>query len=221
MLPTEVKTVNLETLMPRAIRHRRDLGGMTLSYDGGILEMWAQLRLMKVAGGNSIDVPFSILQDRRSDVRNAVWWMPNNAEAIIAIGNFGKSTIQATARFADGDSETLEVPGFGTHLLRVKSRKRHSNSSGNGEGITIEAPDSGASLITTGLVYTNDGSFTSGIRFYDTQMLRKRISMRQTFALLAFSRVWCCGIQGRKQYRRPRDLSRHRATQTILSICQV
>jgi hypothetical protein len=203
MLPTEVKTVDLSTLMPRAIRHRRDLGGMTLSYDGGILEMWAQLRLMNVADGGSIDVVFSILQDRRSDVRNAVWWMPNNAEVIIAIGNFGKSTMRATARFADGDSETLEVPGFGTHLLRVKSRKRHSNSSGNGEGITIEAPDSHGSLVTTGLVYTKDGSLATSIRFYDTQNVAQANLYATNFRL--------AGVQ-------PRLLLRNIGSQTISAI---
>lgn len=169
MQPREVKTVDLQTLMPRAIRNQRDLGGMTLSYDGGALEMWGQLRLMNVGGGGSVDVVFSLLQDRRSDVRNAVWWMPNKAEAVIAIGNLGRSTMRATAVFADGDFESLEVPGFGTQVLRVKSRKRDSNLIGNAEAITIEAPDSQGSLVATGLVYTKDRSFTSSIRFYDTR----------------------------------------------------
>ena len=91
MLSAEVKTINLKTLMPPAIRGRRDLGGMTLSYTGGMFEMWGQLRLMNVNHGNSVDVTFALSQDRRSAIRNAVWWMPKNGEATIAIGNFGNS----------------------------------------------------------------------------------------------------------------------------------
>lgn len=73
MQPAEVKTVDLKTLMPLSVRNRHDWGGMTLSYTGGMLEMWAQLRLMNVNHGDSVDVTFAILQDKRSDVRNAVW----------------------------------------------------------------------------------------------------------------------------------------------------
>ena len=109
MLPTEVKTVNLTTLIPPAIRGRRDLGGMTLSYTGGMFEMWGQLRLMNVNRGNSVDVTFALSQDQRSAIRNAVWWMPKDGEATIAVGNFGNSPLKARARFINGDVEEMEI----------------------------------------------------------------------------------------------------------------
>lgn len=71
MLSLEVRTINLKTLMPPAIRGRRDLGGMTLSYIGGMFEMWGQLRLMNVNHGNSVDVTFVLRRtgDQQSETR--------------------------------------------------------------------------------------------------------------------------------------------------------
>lgn len=40
MQPAEVKTVDLKSLMPRNIRNRHDLGGMSLSHTGKLMEMW-------------------------------------------------------------------------------------------------------------------------------------------------------------------------------------
>jgi hypothetical protein len=102
MQPAEVKTIDLKTLMPRPLRERHDWGGMTLSYTGGILEMWGQLRLMNVNHGDSVDVTFTISQDKRSDVRNAVWWMPEHSEAIIALGNLGNWAFRAILKFSNG-----------------------------------------------------------------------------------------------------------------------
>jgi len=67
MQAAEVKTVDLKTLMPHRIQNRQNLGGMTLSYFGYPLEMWAQLRLMHVARGGSVDVTFANLKDQRSN----------------------------------------------------------------------------------------------------------------------------------------------------------
>jgi hypothetical protein len=203
MLSTEVKTVDLETLMPTAVRNRHDLGGMTLTYTGSILEMWAQLRLMNVNHGNSVDVAFSILQDQRSDIRNAVWWMPEDGEAIIAIGNFGNSTLKARAKFINGDSEDVEVPPFGTHVIDRKSKDGRLTSNGKAEGVTIEAIGSNGGLIAAGAVTTHDGSFTSSIRFYDTRNVAQPNLYATNFQLKDV---------------KPRMLLRNTGTETISTI---
>jgi hypothetical protein len=137
---------------------------MTLSYYGGVLEMWGQLRLMKVNHGDSVDVTFAIQQDRRSEIRNAVWSMPAHGEAIIAIGNYSNSTANATLAFSNGNTEEITVPSFGTEVIRKQSEYFPTNFG----GMTVTAHGSTA-LIATGVVTTHDGSFTSSIRFYDTE----------------------------------------------------
>ena len=131
--------------------------------------MWGQLRLMNVNHGDSVDVTFSILQDKRSDVRNAVWWMPEHGEAIIALGNFGNSAIRATVKFSNGDEEDVEVPAFGTRLIRKRSEQFRGRTNGEGEAVTINASGPGGSLVAAGAVTAINGSFTSSIRLYDTQ----------------------------------------------------
>jgi hypothetical protein len=164
MLSLEVKTIKLKTLMPPIIRGRRDLGGMTLTYTGGMFEMWGQLRLMNVNHGNSVDVTFALSQDRRSAIRNAVWWMPEEGQATIAIGNFGNSPLKARATFLNGDMEEMEIPSFGTHLIERKSK-----SNGGADGVTLEALGPNTDLVATGAVTSQERSFTSSIRFYDTR----------------------------------------------------
>ena len=200
MQPAEVKTVDLKTLMPRSIRERHDWGGMTLSYTGGILEMWGQLRLMNVNQGNSVDVTFTILQDKRSDVRNAVWWMPEHAEAIIALGNLGNSAIRAIVKFSNGDNEQVEVPAHGTRLIRRRSEQFRGRANGEGEAVTIKDQGTDGNLITAGAVTAMDGGFTSSIRFYDTQNVAQPNLYATNFRL---------------KHVKPRMLLRNTGTETI------
>jgi len=165
MQAAEVKTVDLDSLMPARIRGRHDLGGMTLSYTGHMLEMWGQLRLMHVGHGGSVDVTFANLSDRRSNVRSAVWSMPEHGTAVLAIGNASESAIKAVAQFSSGDSQEIEVPAFGTQLIR---RNSQSHTSSNADGVTVTSAD-GNHLFFTGAVMSESDGFTSSIRFYDTE----------------------------------------------------
>ncbi|PYS48768.1 MAG: hypothetical protein DMF68_12110 [Acidobacteria bacterium] len=169
MQPAEVKTVDLKTLMPAAIRNRHDMGGMTLSYTGHILEMWGQLRLLRVGHGNSVDVLFANLSDNRSSVRNAVWSTPEHSSAVIVIGNAGATPTKAVVQFSNGDSQQVEIPSFGTELIRRHAEQHGANSASiEAEGATVTAADGSGNLIFAGAVVSDDGSFTSSIRFYDT-----------------------------------------------------
>jgi hypothetical protein len=54
--PLEIRYVDLKKLIPGRYRNDRDWGGMKLAYTGGTREMWAQLRMLSVNGGGSVDV---------------------------------------------------------------------------------------------------------------------------------------------------------------------
>lgn len=60
--PSEIRYVDLKKLIPGRYRNDRDWGGMTLAYTGGTREMWAQLRLLRVNGGGSVDEFFTVPQ---------------------------------------------------------------------------------------------------------------------------------------------------------------
>jgi len=169
MQPAEVKTVDLKTLMPKNIRNRHDWGGMALSYTGTSLEMWGQLRLLRVSRGGSADITFVNLPDKRSDTRNAVFWLPADGEAIIALGNLSDSPALAELQFSNGDVQEVSIPAFGTELVRRRSEERSNSEKGKPEAVTINSKGVTGSVIPAGVIASTDGSFTSAIRFYDTQ----------------------------------------------------
>ncbi|PYS55584.1 MAG: hypothetical protein DMF76_25790 [Acidobacteria bacterium] len=82
--PAEMRFVDTKSLIPAPERHRHHWGGMSLSYTGNLLEAWAQLTLKGMRGGGSANVFFAVVDQPRANTIESVWWMPRNAEAVIA-----------------------------------------------------------------------------------------------------------------------------------------
>jgi len=92
--PAEIRFVPVEQLMPRSIRGVHRWGGIALSYTGNVLEVWAQITFHGIGGG-SIDETFNVLEEPGSDTREAVWWMPRQSTAILALGNSSGNAVRA------------------------------------------------------------------------------------------------------------------------------
>lgn len=158
--PAEIRFVAIESLIPEEHRNRHIWGGMSLSYTGGLLQVWAQITLHGLNGIGSADVTFSVLNGRGSDVQEAVWWMPNgNSTAIIALGNSSSVPIHTRLQYSNGEAQEVDIAPFATRYIR---RQR-----GNAVKLTTAGP--AGSLKAAGFVTNNNQRFTSGIRFYDTQ----------------------------------------------------
>jgi len=173
MQAAEVKTVDLKTLMPTNIRNRKDLSGMSLDYVGRPLEMWGQLRLLRTRTGSSVDITFTYMSDRRSVVRNAVWSSRDNSTAIIAVGNPRPTTTKAVLQFANGDIEELQVPAFGTEIIR-RSITEHGSGTTEADAVTIRSVDGSVDFVVAGAVLSPKRGFTSSIRFYDTEVVAQQ-----------------------------------------------
>src|SRR5262249_43135691 len=91
--------------------------------------------------------------------------MPEHGEAIIAIGNFSNSATRAVLTFSNGDTDEISIAPFGTRLIRKAREAFRSDAHG---GMTIKAEGS-PNLIASGVVSSDHGTFTSSIRFYDTE----------------------------------------------------
>ena len=169
--PAEIRFVPVESLIPEEHRGRHRWGGIALSYAGRLLEVWAQLRLLSVGRGGSVDVLFSVLRDRRSNVSQAVWWMPLGATAVIALGNISDVPIRATLQFSDDSTQEVVISPFATEFVRYRGRRSSGNAQrryGTGEAVTITSIGPEGGLITTGLVTSPRNRFSNIIRFYDT-----------------------------------------------------
>ena len=166
--PAEIKFVPVEQLMPESLRGRHRWGGIALSYTGNVLEVWAQITFHGI-GGSSIDETFNILEESGSDTREAVWLMPRQSVAIIALGNSSSTSIHTTAQFAGEASEEFEIPAGVTRMIRHHSRGRDDGIASESVKLTTTGPD--GALRVAGFIIGDDDSFASSIRFYDTKKI--------------------------------------------------
>jgi hypothetical protein len=130
--PTEIRFVEVKRLIPARHRRQTAWGGMSLSYTGKVLEVWAQLALLGVGGGGSTDVTFAVLDGRGSDVQEAVWWMPEGGSAVLALGNSSATPLRTTALFANGETQEVDIAPFATRYLRRAAGEGGARSSTGG-----------------------------------------------------------------------------------------
>jgi hypothetical protein len=168
----EIITTDVQSLIPAEHRNRKDWGGMSLSYFGGVLEFWAQLRLLGVGREHrSVDALFAVDRDKRSNTWDAVWHAPAHSLTILAIGNVSNSSVRTKVEFSDGDTREVQIQPFGTAFIRRRSEERKNRTASNFESESARVTQlDGAqgSVIMTGVVSSDDGEFVTSVRFYDT-----------------------------------------------------
>jgi len=163
----EIRYVNVMDLLPERYRHER-WGGFALTYYGFNREMWSQFRFIGVNGGSNVDEFFTVKDEVHSDTYQAVWWVPEKSEAIVALGNITDTATSASVAFGSGRTRTVNLPPHATELVRDE----HSRLEGT-ESVVINVTGAPGSVIPTGLITSKDGSFNSVIRFYDPTKARQ------------------------------------------------
>ncbi|HEX8069947.1 MAG TPA: hypothetical protein VF546_08350 [Pyrinomonadaceae bacterium] len=172
--PAEIRFVDIRSLIPPKHRGRHRWGGMAIDYAGGVLEAWAQLALLGVGKGGSVDVTFSILGDRRSDVQEAVWWTPARATSVIALGNSSGAAVSARLEYDNGETQSVEVAPFATEYVRRRAGAANGAQAltgGFGESVKIITAGPAGSLRAAGFVTADERRFASSIRFYDPRTI--------------------------------------------------
>ncbi|HEX8072500.1 MAG TPA: hypothetical protein VF546_21310 [Pyrinomonadaceae bacterium] len=170
--PAEIRTVDLNSLLPAKHRRRAGWGGISLSYVGKVFDIWAQIMLLGPDHGGSTDVTFSVLNGLGSPVLEAVWWMPARGRAVLALGNSSDARVKTTLHFADGDARTLDIAPHATEYVRVQARgggRQRELVEGYGESVRLDTDGPAGSLKAAGLVAAADGRLVSSVRFADTR----------------------------------------------------
>ncbi|HEY0766032.1 MAG TPA: hypothetical protein VGD61_26865 [Pyrinomonadaceae bacterium] len=164
--PAEIRFARVDSLIPRYAKHNH-WGGMSLSYVGGNLEVWAQITFHGVGGTGSIDETFNILGDQPSDTREAVWWMPKKSTATIALGNSSETPLQVTATFPNGESKQINIAPFSTEFVH---RQADNDKGGNVDSVKLVTSQGSADAFrVAGFIVGAGKSFDSSIRFADTK----------------------------------------------------
>jgi hypothetical protein len=170
--PGEIRYVDIVALIPSEHRWRSQWGGMSLSYTGGVFDIWAQITLVGSDHSGSTDVTFSVLNGRGSDMQEAVWWMPHKGRAVIALGNSSGTSIRTTVQYSDGDSQVVNIGPSATEYVRLRALGKEDTRAQDGRGVSLRLNTVGpaGSLKVAGVV-TSDDRLVSSIRFYDTQSM--------------------------------------------------
>jgi hypothetical protein len=108
-----------------------------------------------------VDEFFTVKDESRSAVFEAAWWMPEESEAIVALGNISDAPTTATVNFGNHHARTVHLQPHATELVREQHRKEGA------ESVKIDVTGAAGSIVPTGIITTEDGSFNSVIRFYD------------------------------------------------------
>ena len=167
--PSEIRFLDIESLIPANHRKKHVWGGMTLSYVGKMMEAWAQITLRGKGQRESADVTFSVLNGLGSDTQEAVWLQPKPGKTVIALGNSSDTSIQTNLLFSNGDTQDVNIAPHATQYVRRNSSNGSGNNSelGVGESVKLTTNGPAGSLKATGYIYSNSAKFASGIRFYD------------------------------------------------------
>jgi hypothetical protein len=169
--PAEVRHLSIETILPAEFKNRNRMGGMSLSYQGGMMEVVAQITIFGRGNAGSVDIPFSAAMDYRSTIQEAVWWMPRHSTAAIILGNDSDVSISASLAFSSGDSQNVRLA---PHTTEIVERRVSGQQGDSPESLRIQTDGPTGSLRATGFVRTSDHKFTSGILFYDPQNVRQQ-----------------------------------------------
>jgi hypothetical protein len=168
--PAEIRFLDTKSLIPASVRYMHKWGGMTFSYEGGLMEAWAQLTIHGIRGGGSANVVFTVLGLPRSNISEAVWWVPNKGSALLALGNSTGQEVNATLTFPSRQTMAVTVKPFATELVPLEN-EFVGRKAGRADAVRVNYTGGDGGLIPTGFTTSADGQFASMIRFYDTQNL--------------------------------------------------
>lgn len=164
----EIRYVNVKKLIPPNYRGARNWGGMSLSYYGSNREMWAQLRFLGVHGGGSVDEFFTVTSESRSDLIEATWWLPGTSTSIVALGNVTDVATSAVLQFGSDQPQKITLAPHATETVRHEGSQRAGT-----ESITINVTGAPGSIIPSGVITSENGSFNSVIRFYNPKLAKQ------------------------------------------------
>ncbi len=160
--------MDIRSLIPAQFLNQYVWGGVSLSYTGNLMEVWAQLTIRGVGSKGSANTLFAVVDARRSNTQQAVWRMPKNATATIAMGNYSDTPAGATLTFSNGDVELVNLAPYATKV--ISRNNNGQNSTGiDAESVRVEASGQIGRLITTGVIVSNNGKYASSLRFYDKE----------------------------------------------------
>ena len=175
---TEVRHLEIDSIRPAEFRGSN--GGLTLNYNGAMMEVVAQITSFGQGQAGSVDIPFSAAMDYQSLIQEAVWWSLEQSTATIILGNASDAAITAKLQFANGEAVIAYLAPYATEIVEQRHNK---NQAAAADSVKITASGPVGSLRVTGAIQTTNNRYTSTIRFYDPQTVRQQNLYATNFRL--------------------------------------
>ncbi len=173
---TKVRHLEIDSIKPAEFRGSN--GGLTLNYNGAMMEVVAQITSFGQGQAGSVDIPFSAAMDYKSSIQEAVWWSPEQSTATIILGNASDAAITAKLQFSNGEAATSYLAPYATEIVEQRRNKNQAADS-----VKITATGAVGALRVTGAIQTTNNRYTSTIRFYDPQTVRQQNLYATNFRL--------------------------------------
>ena len=170
--PSEARWLRLSELAGTPGKGLRGYEGVELSYNGRLLELGAQLTLLRPRGG-TVDLPFSMAGEYASSEQHAVWPSSPGARSTVLVGNASDQTVSLVVEGPGGRDE-LQLGARSTAFLQngpaAPNPKGGSGPEPNWMRLTAVGPI--GAVRAAGFVEVR-GQTTAGIRFYDPAAARQ------------------------------------------------
>lgn len=168
--PAEVRYFAIADLLPSGL-NRNQVGGVSLSYQGSMMEVAAQLTLLGKKQSGNADITLYGAMDYRSTTQEAVWWMPSKGTATMILGNSSNTPISASLKFANGETKEIKLDPYATEVVTRRDAGRPREVAPDSVRIEVAGPV--GSLRAAGFVAALDGRILTNIRYYDPQNARQ------------------------------------------------
>jgi hypothetical protein len=169
--PAEVRWLRLSDLNAPTGRAVTTNDGLQLEYLGHMLEVGAQVTLLRKAGAAAVDVPFSAAGEYHSSVQEAVWPAPPGTRSVVVLANTSDVTVGITVEQHNRESDYIEIAPHVTRALDRRSDVKGRSSAGF-DWMRIDVRGPIGSVRASGFAEVN-GRLTSPIRFYDPGAVRQ------------------------------------------------
>jgi hypothetical protein len=168
--PSEVRWVRLADLNSATGRDVTMNDGIELASFSQMMELGAQVMLVRRRGAGSVDVPFTGAVEYRSAVQEAVWPSLSGARTTVALGNASDVTVFATVEGSGGPSQEFELSAHATRTIVWAASTKPAAAAVGWMKISVRGPI--GSVRATGFTELR-GTYTGGVRFYDPAVARQ------------------------------------------------
>jgi hypothetical protein len=164
LAPVEVRYLRVAELLQNIDdKGHRELGGISLSYDGWVKGVLGQILYLGGKARNSVDGVFFHVTDLPSNTQSATWSMPPHSKTTLILGNSSDSVLSAKLSLDGHGQRDITISAHATRLVQLEGGEQVG-----AHFATVSYIGPRGTLRETGYILGDNG-YAAPIRFYDRE----------------------------------------------------